>query len=231
MWIFRFLYREDKTWLESIFIVHEYVDFFIHKVIENHLTQDTKGSLEEPERYVLLHEMAKQIQDKADLRSHILTVFMPGKSTLAVLAGNLFHVLARTSDVWKKFRVEVLSLDLEPSEIIFEVLKSMKYLQAVINESKYHKPTEDNSFANRFNYSTSGIPCHDICAPRMLNRFNPPDGWWPRRQTADHGQKGWSSPSRYLQLRPRQTSMGSRRRWVSARALGESEACMNIDTL
>jgi cytochrome P450 monooxygenase len=76
--------------------------------------------------------MAKQTQDKLDLRSQILTVFMPGRDSTAHALANVLHVLARKPEVYSKLREEVLQYQNE--ELTFEVLKSMKYMQWVLNE-------------------------------------------------------------------------------------------------
>jgi cytochrome P450 monooxygenase len=88
-------------------------------------------------RYILLDEMAKKTQDKLDLRSQILAVFMPSRDTTAFLVGNIFHALARNTTVWVRLRKEVMAIGREP--LTFELLKSIKYLQWVINESTYSR--------------------------------------------------------------------------------------------
>ncbi|KUJ09387.1 N-alkane-inducible cytochrome P450 [Mollisia scopiformis] len=128
----RFLHR-DKRWLASIQVVHEQVDQYIEKAIRS--IRDTNGSDElakKADRYVLLNEMAKQTQDKLDLRSQILTVFMPGRDSTAHALSNVFHVLARRPEVYKKLREEVLLHG--DAKLTFETLRSMKYLQWVLNE-------------------------------------------------------------------------------------------------
>lgn len=131
----KFLYR-DPLWFESIGIVHAFVEKHIDKAIEGERQRDISGSTEyEPNhRYVLLQEMVKQTQDKLDLRSQILAVFMPSRDTTAFLVANIFHAMARNLDIWRKLRKEVMAVGDQP--ITFELLKSIKYLQWIINESK-----------------------------------------------------------------------------------------------
>ena len=130
----KFLYRDPK-WFESIRIVHEFVEKHIDKSLEAERLRKVKSHIEEAEnhRYILLDEMVKQTQDKLDLRSQILAVFMPSRDTTAFLVSNVIHALARNSDRWTKLRKEVSSMGSRP--LTFELLKSMKYLQWVINES------------------------------------------------------------------------------------------------
>ncbi len=132
----KFLYR-DPVWFESIRIVHAFVEKHIDKALEAEHNRKVSGQSNEIEnrRYILLNEMVKQTQDKLDLRSQILAVFMPSRDTTAFLVSNVFHVLARRPESWAKLRKEVLSFASQP--LAFEVLKSMKYLQWIINESTY----------------------------------------------------------------------------------------------
>lgn len=126
---------DNPGWIDSVKTVHKYVDFFVDRALERQRIQSTETSevKSEPERYVLLQEMAKQTQDRLDLRSQIIAVFTPGKDTAATLVSHVFYMLARRPDVWRKLRAEVLALG--SAALTFEVLKSMKYLQAVLNES------------------------------------------------------------------------------------------------
>ena len=134
----RFLHR-DKKWLDSIQVVHKQVEQYIDKALQS--VQNAKADSDEldtmADRYVLLNEMAKQTQDKLDLRSQILTVFMAGRDSTAHALSNVFHVLARRPDVYKKLREEVL--EHSDTELTFEVLKSLKYLQWVLNEGRYER--------------------------------------------------------------------------------------------
>ena len=133
---FIFLHR-DKKWLEAIRAVHEYVDRFVDKAIEQLQIKAAKPFIEnscQGERYVLLTEMARQVQDKEELRSQILSIFLPGFDASVYAMSNFFHILARRPDVWGKLRKEVVSLG--SKSLSFEVIKSLKYLQWVLNESE-----------------------------------------------------------------------------------------------
>ena len=132
----KFLYR-DPVWFESIRIVHKFVENHIDNALKAEQNRKENGQAEESEhqRYILLDEMVKETQDKLDLRSQILAVFMPSRDTTAFLVSNIIHALARTPESWSQLRTEVLSLG--SRSLTFEALKSMKYLQWVMNESKY----------------------------------------------------------------------------------------------
>ena len=137
--ILKFLYW-DKKWYESTRIVHEQVEKYIDGAIaqqqqgEKSMADLEKSDMKVPERYILLNEMAKQTQDRDDLRSQILAVFMPGRDSTGYALSNVIHILARRPEIYQKLREEVMSVGHEP--LTFELLKSMKYTQWVINEGE-----------------------------------------------------------------------------------------------
>ena len=130
----KFLYR-DPVWFESIRNVHKFVENHIDNALKAEHNRKESSCSKEPDNqsYILLNEMVKETQDKLDLRSQILAVFMPSRDTTASLVSNTMHALSRDSRIWKTLWTEVLSLGSQ--SLTFESLKSIKYLQWVINES------------------------------------------------------------------------------------------------
>lgn len=147
----KFLYR-DPVWFESVRTVHAFVEKHIDNALGTGRLRQISGQSEpvQNRRYILLNEMVKQTQDRLDIRSQILAVFMPSRDTTAFLVSNVFHVLARKPEIWAKLRKEIFSFESQP--LTFELLKSMKYLQWVINESTCH--THD-SFARKLTGCTT----------------------------------------------------------------------------
>ena len=137
------IFNYDKEWLEAIRVVHQYVDQFIDLAVAAASAKEGEDVNTPPvdpidndgKRYILLHEMAKVTRNKDELRSQILAVFMPSRDTTAWLVSNIFHVLARRPDIWARLRRTVAETVDESKPLSFELLKSMKYLQWVINES------------------------------------------------------------------------------------------------
>ena len=138
------IFNYDKKWLEAIQIVHQYVERFIDQALAATSAKDGENGddlINGPinnggKRYILLHEMAKMTQNKGELRSQILAVFMPSRDTTAWLVSNVFHVLARRPDIWARLRRTVAEAVDGGKPLSFELLKSIKYLQWVINESE-----------------------------------------------------------------------------------------------
>jgi len=146
--------------------VHTYVEKQIDKALEREKQRKILGQAEDEsrERYILLQEMVKQTQDKLDLRSQIISVFMPSRDTTAFLVSNAFHALARNRNIWEKLRKEVIAVGNQP--LTFELLKSIKYLQWIINET--HRV-----------YSVSPTHPRNVLANSILPTGGGPDGKSP----------------------------------------------------
>ncbi len=84
---------------------------------------------------VLLLEFAKETSDRPLLCSQLLNLFFAGRDTPAVALTNIFFLLARHPETWKKCRKEVSGL--RPQDLTFGRLKSLKYIQYVVKECKY----------------------------------------------------------------------------------------------
>lgn len=82
--------------------------------------------------------MAKQTDNRDDLRQQILHVFLAGHDSSAVTTGNAIFHLSRNPEVWKKLRSEILSEGEKP--LTFESLKTLHYLQYIIKESRCTSP-------------------------------------------------------------------------------------------
>lgn len=122
--------------------VHDFADHFVQKGLEYRQTLDlSKGPplLEESERYVFLNELVKRTADPVQIRSELLNILLAGRDTTASLLSNVWFILARRPDIWKKLKSEVDELGGEVPT--FEQIKEMKYMRKVLNECKPHHPS------------------------------------------------------------------------------------------
>ncbi len=117
--------------------VHEFVDKFVRKGLEFRKNMDVEKDGEE--RYIFLYELVKQTCDPVQIRSELLNILLAGRDTTASLMSDVWFILARRPDIWQKLRTEVDALDGEPPT--FQQIKDMKYLRAVLNESKHSFPS------------------------------------------------------------------------------------------
>lgn len=96
-------------------------------------TKDSSKNDKPQKKYILLHEMAKQIRDPIDLRFQIFNVFVPARDSVSILISNALFFLARKPDLWARLRKESVGLGDQP--ITFELLMSLQLFRYVINET------------------------------------------------------------------------------------------------
>jgi cytochrome P450 monooxygenase len=126
-----FLFRHQK-WLDAVAIVHDFIDRHIDRTYKE--LEDMEGNkIPDPKRTDLLWYMCSNLKDKEALRSHVLLLFIPNNDTTSIFISHAIYNLARRPDVWAKVHAEVDAYN--GAELTFEALRSMKYLNAVLNES------------------------------------------------------------------------------------------------
>lgn len=126
------LFTRDKEFWNSCKLARNFVGKYVDKAILQH---SVKG---ESSKYVLAYELVKETANKVDIRNQLLNVFLPAHEASAVALTNIFFHLARHPVVWTRLRQELLEqniLDADSAGINFERLKSLKYLQCVMNET------------------------------------------------------------------------------------------------
>jgi cytochrome P450 len=124
------LTRDKKFWA-SCKIARDFVDEYVEKAL-SHVASHPD---EKPNRHILAHELARETSDRIDIRNQLLNIFLPAHDASAVSMTNLLFHLARYPNVWAKLRHEALTLAPVTEELSFERLKSLKYLQHVLNET------------------------------------------------------------------------------------------------
>ncbi len=141
LWMFRW-----KPWFDAIDLVHDFIDRQVDRAYQERAEKDKGNDAAQkdssfgvelkPERTDLLWSMVGNVpEDRERLRSEMLLLFVPNNDTTSIFISNVFWNLARFPDVYAKVREEVLSLG-EDTRLTYEVLRSMKYLEGVLNESE-----------------------------------------------------------------------------------------------
>jgi cytochrome P450 len=136
-----FLYKftNQKKGKEAIDICKEYVDRWVDGAVRWRAEQDAEkatGGQKEEERYVFIHELAKQTNDKAQIRDELMNVLLAGRDTTASLLSNMFFEIAKRPDIWQKLREEVAMLNGRLPT--YEELKNFRYLKWCLNECRSH---------------------------------------------------------------------------------------------
>jgi hypothetical protein len=87
------------------------------------------------ERYVFVNELARHEEvDAIRVRDETMNVLLAGRDTTASLLSNLWFVLAREPEIYKKLQAEVD--ELKGQQPSYEALRNMKYIKYAVQESK-----------------------------------------------------------------------------------------------
>ncbi|KAF2687091.1 cytochrome P450 52A12 [Lentithecium fluviatile CBS 122367] len=133
-WAFLDPFRPKKKAIEAIRICHAYVDKFVDEAIQWRRERETSGKLAEDDgRYVFIHELVKQTDDKERVRSELINVLLAGRDTTASLLSNAMFEISKRPDIWAKLRQEVEVLG--GREPTYEELRNFKYIKWCLNES------------------------------------------------------------------------------------------------
>ena len=123
----------DKSFRESCKIAHDFVESYIIKG-QNMVQESRKDGLP-LKRYILAHELIKETGDLDNIRNQLLNIFPPTHEAVGVALTNVFFNLARHPHVYTNLHHGILAAAEGQTQWTFERLKSVRYLQHVINET------------------------------------------------------------------------------------------------
>ena len=135
--MFVFLYKHDLSWKVAYENAHKLIESHVERALEDSASSKLPHSDQDlpPDRYILLHEMAKKIRDPIELRYQILQVFLQARDTTSVLVGNTLFHLARNPQTWIELRRSALALALGSQPLMFETLKSLVFFKYILFET------------------------------------------------------------------------------------------------
>lgn len=124
-------------WLKAVYEVHDFVNPHIRATLRE--IEEREKCLREgipvgPERTDLLWSMATNLRDEEELRSQLCLIIVPNNDTTSIFIAKCLWYLARHPNAWQKLRKDVEDLGDKPLTV--EVLRTMTYLNGVLNESK-----------------------------------------------------------------------------------------------
>ncbi|WEW57443.1 hypothetical protein PRK78_002910 [Emydomyces testavorans] len=128
-----FLQKDSREFKRISQFVQTYIDSFTQRALRLHAA-GKPTSFDAGGSYVFLEEISKSIKDPVRLRSELLNILLAGRDTTASLLAICFHQLARHKDVWNKLRKEIMD-NIGNRLPTYEDIKSLKYLQYVLNET------------------------------------------------------------------------------------------------
>ncbi|EDO03291.1 hypothetical protein SS1G_05772 [Sclerotinia sclerotiorum 1980 UF-70] len=133
----------DKKWLAQCAKIHATLEGYIDDEIEiqrqSKLLGQPTETTDEPSAYkhILLKELVKKYPgNKTLIRNELMNVFFAARDSVGTVTSSMLFLLARSPESWEKLRKEVAAIPLK-QELTFEFLKSLKYVQAVIDERLY----------------------------------------------------------------------------------------------
>ncbi|KAK4105811.1 cytochrome P450 [Parathielavia hyrcaniae] len=113
-------------------VINRFLERYIHRAL--HL-DELEAKSESPGGYTFLHALAGFTRDPQLLRDQLISVLLAGRDTTASSLSWTLYELARHPEVLAKLRAEILAV-VGPTRLpTYDDLKSMKYLQYVMNES------------------------------------------------------------------------------------------------
>ncbi|KAM0181147.1 hypothetical protein ACHAPC_000557 [Botrytis cinerea] len=121
-----FLSRDPKFW-SSCRDAQDFVDKILDKVM------DKAVSASEEQKYSVAYGLADLGQDRVKIRDELLGLFLPVHDAIATPLTNIFFNLARNSQAGAKLQKEITAIG--SAELTPKLLKSLSYLNCVINET------------------------------------------------------------------------------------------------
>ncbi|KAK3328887.1 cytochrome P450 [Apodospora peruviana] len=115
-------------------VIDEFVNQYIERTLRlspAELASKSKGE----EGYTFLHELAGFTRDRKVLRDQLVAVLLAGRDTTACTLSWAIYELARHPEAVRRLREEILSVVGPDRAPTYDDLKSMKYLQNVMNET------------------------------------------------------------------------------------------------
>ncbi|PQE27741.1 cytochrome P450 alkane hydroxylase protein [Rutstroemia sp. NJR-2017a BVV2] len=114
--------------------VHDYIDLFVDKALEKLQEESTSNSHTLMQKS-LLEGLAKQTNDRIEIRQNVIQGMLAAQGTTYVLISNTLFLLSRNPSLYKRLRDEVQDLDLEATTHLFDVLRDQDFIHNILRES------------------------------------------------------------------------------------------------
>lgn len=132
-----------------------FIDTYVQKALllsQEELESKTKSDV----GYTFLHELASYTRDPKVLRDQLVAVLLAGRDTTASTLSWTMYELGRHPEVVEKLRAEILQVVGPDRTPTYADLKSMRYLQNVMNETLRLYPSVP--FNVRFSLKDTTLP-------------------------------------------------------------------------
>ncbi|KAI9643327.1 hypothetical protein NHQ30_007946 [Ciborinia camelliae] len=123
--------------------VYDYIDLFIDKALKK--TREEPANLQTPMQKSLLEGLAKQTDDRIEIRQNVIQGMLAAQGTTYVLISNTLFLLSRSPNHYKRLREEVQYLDLDASPRLFDRLRDQDFLHNILRECKLENPVRSKT--------------------------------------------------------------------------------------
>jgi hypothetical protein len=115
-------------------VINKFVNLYIERTLRLS-PEELAGKSKSDAGYTFLHALAGYTRDHQVLRDQLIAVLLAGRDTTACTLSWTVYELARHPEALEKLRAEILSVVGPTRAPTYDDLKSMKYLQNVMNET------------------------------------------------------------------------------------------------
>jgi cytochrome P450 len=128
----------DKKFKQACKTVKDFADKFVHIALDPDFKTPVYREGEKG-KYVLLHELTKEVRDPIELRDQVLHILLAGRDTTSALLGWSLALLSRHPETFSHLRrtvIEHFGTEANPTaELTFSSLKACKELTHVLYET------------------------------------------------------------------------------------------------
>jgi cytochrome P450 len=103
--------------------------------MKERLSYSEEKDLSSKSSVTLLSHLVSKTSDERIIRDELLNILLAGRDTTASLLSSVIYELARKPAVLKKLREEILRFCGQDGDIDAEIVKEMRFLRAVLNET------------------------------------------------------------------------------------------------
>ena len=137
---------DSLSYRKSLSVMHNWLDNFVKQALQAKKQKIEKPrplEIQEDKKRLFIDKLADVTEDPQELRDGALDLLLAGRNTTASTLCWIVFFLARHPRVYERLRKEVVTefgLSESPADINLQRLKSVKYLQWVLNESARVQP-------------------------------------------------------------------------------------------
>ncbi|KAG9193841.1 hypothetical protein G6011_03876 [Alternaria panax] len=126
--------RKQMGFYDSVNTINDFVSAFIDKALALS-PEELEKRTDHDEGYTFLHAIAGYTRDRDMLRDQLVSVLLAGRDTTACTLTWVIYHLSVDPTITAKLRQEILQTVGSDRQPTYEDLKSMKYLQHILNEA------------------------------------------------------------------------------------------------